>query len=83
MVNNSKIDITDRVHVVLIEQLGLEAVQKTDRLKEDLLADSLDYVELRMELEDEFDIDIGIDEIDSVETVQDLVDFVNKKTSQS
>lgn len=81
MADNSELDIADRVHVVLIEQFGIQDLRKEQQLKEDLYADSLDYVELRMELEDEFDIEIGIDEIDSVKTVQDVVDFVNKKIS--
>lgn len=83
MVDISELDIADRVHMVLTEQFAIETFEKTDKLKEDLSADSLDLVELRMELEDEFDIDIGIDEIDIVKTVQDVVDFVNKKMSQS
>lgn len=81
MADNSELDIADRVHVVLIEQFGVQDLRKEQKLKEDLDADSLDYVELRMELEDEFDIEIAIDEIDSIKTVQDVVDFVNKKIS--
>jgi acyl carrier protein len=49
------------------------------RIIEDLGADSLDIVELTMYLEEEFNIDIRDEEITSIETVQDVIDFVNKK----
>lgn len=46
-------------------------------IKDDLNADSLDVFEVINELEDEFDIKIESE--DGIQTVQDLVDFVQKQ----
>jgi len=78
-VANNTENISGRVYMVLKEQLNLEVIGNDQRLLEDLDADSLDFVELSMELEEEFDIYIAIVDFDSVKTVQDVIDFVNKK----
>jgi len=79
VVDNRELNISDRVHMVLKYQLCLTVIGNGQRLREDLDADSLDFVELSMELEEEFDIYIAIVDFDSVKTVQDVIDFVNKK----
>ncbi len=45
-------------------------------LVDDLGADSLDSIELVLDMEREFDIEITDDEIDSIQTVQDIIDLV-------
>ncbi len=47
-------------------------------LKEDLQADSLDFVELVMELEEEFDFEADEDKLASLKTVGDVVKFISE-----
>ena len=48
---------------------------------DDLEADSLDVVELVMELEDEFDMEIADEEAEKIVTVGDAVEYINSKQS--
>ena len=50
----------------------------SDKLEDDLGADSLDNVELVMSVEEEFDIEISDEQAYDVSTVKDLVDLVEK-----
>lgn len=50
---------------------------------EDLDADSLDLVELVMELEDEFETEVDDSEIEEIETVEDAVEYIKNKTGES
>lgn len=75
--------IFERLKKVVVEQLGVEAeeVVPTASLVNDLGADSLDLVELRMSLEEEFStpsrkIEIPDDDAEKVVTVQDAVDYI-------
>jgi len=72
-------ELRERVCQVLFSQFCITKVSMTDRLKEDLDADSLDKIELGLYLEEEFDIEFDPDDLDGVETVQDLIQFVDKK----
>lgn len=72
--------IEQRVHAVIREQLGLNAyvpINNTDRLAEDLSADSLDAVELTMNLEDDFGIEIPDEQADRLKTVQQVIDYIS------
>jgi acyl carrier protein len=64
---------------ILTAQLGIhaETVTPTSRLREDLGADSLDLVEIVMEIEEEAGIVIPDDEAAALLTVQDILDYVN------
>ncbi|HEY7602897.1 MAG TPA: acyl carrier protein, partial [Gaiellaceae bacterium] len=57
----SREEVSEQVKAVLVEQLGIDEDQITDEasFQEDLDADSLDLVELIMELEDQFGIKIS------------------------
>ncbi len=70
-----------KVQSIIVEELNLdkEKVTRDSRLQEDLGADSLDAVELIMNIEDEFDIQISDDEATDIKTVGELVDFITKK----
>lgn len=52
-------------------------LQKMLHLKTNLEADSLDVVELIMELEDEFDLEIADEDAEKIETVGDAVNYIN------
>lgn len=64
----------------LLEEKGFEPTNKNQKLKDDLGMDSLDLVELVIELEKEFNIDLGFDFEDRINemTIQDLVNEVQK-----
>ncbi len=71
-------DIFDRVKEIIVEQLDVEESQVTMEasFRDDLEADSLDVVELVMELEDEFDLEIADEEAESINTVGDAVNYI-------
>lgn len=71
-------DILERVKKIVIDRLGVEesAIVSTASFKEDLGADSLDVVELVMELEDEFDMEISDDDAEKIATVGDVVEYI-------
>lgn len=73
MLNKIK-NVFAEVAAVNPESVTLEA-----SLKDDLGIDSLAAVELCLELETEFDIEIGDDELNKLQTVQDIVNLVEAK----
>ncbi|GLY10520.1 acyl carrier protein [Bacillus badius] len=74
-------DVLERVTKIIVDRLGVEESQVTleASFKEDLGADSLDVVELVMELEDEFDMEISDDDAEKIATVGDAVNYINSK----
>lgn len=73
-------NIIDKVKEIIAEQLGLEVTEitATAKVKDDLGADSLDMVELVMELEEAFDLKIAEEQMQDILTVQDVVDYIEK-----
>lgn len=67
-----------RVIDIVAEQLGVDKdkITRETSFVNDLGADSLDTVELVMELEEEFDIDIPDDSADKIQTVGEAIDFI-------
>ena len=70
--------VVEEVRAILVEQLGVDASEVTEEasFQEDLNADSLDLVELIMEMEDRFKIKIPDEEAEKIATVGNAVDFV-------
>ena len=68
----------ERVRSILVEQLGVDEEQVTDdaSFQGDLDADSLDLVELIMELEDQFGLKISDEDAQQISTVGQAVDYV-------
>ena len=67
----------EKIQAIIVDQLGKEEeeVQLTTRLKGELDADSLDLFQIINDIEDEFDVKIDTEE--GLETVQDLVNYVD------
>jgi acyl carrier protein len=76
-------EVLARIRTHLSEELGIDAstVEEQSRFKEDLEADSLDLVELVMELEDGYGIRMGEDQAERIKTVGQAVDFVLAQAS--
>ena len=72
-------DVFDRVKAIIVDRLDVEDEKVTMEasFKDDLDADSLDVVELVMELEDEFDMEIADEEAEKINTVGDAVNYIN------
>ncbi len=75
---------TEKVKDIIVTELGVEREKLTDDASfiDDLGADSLDIVELVMEFEKEFNIDIPDEEAEKLRTVGDAVSYLNSKVGQ-
>ena len=71
-------DVATKVKAIIIDKLGVEEAEVTDSASftNDLGADSLDTVELIMEFEKEFDIQIPDDKAENIATVEDAISFI-------
>ena len=73
-------DISSRVKAIIVDKLGVdenEAVSEAS-FTNDLGADSLDTVELIMEFEKEFDIQIPDDQAENIVSVGQAIEFIEK-----
>lgn len=76
-------DLEAKVIAVIVEKLGVDESEVTleANFTNDLGADSLDTVELIMELEKAFSITIPDNEAENIATVGDAVNFVKSKVA--
>ena len=72
--------IEDKVRAIIIEQLDANADEVVPEalFVDDLGADSLDLVELVMQMEDEFDVEIPDEDAENIRTVQDAINYVQQ-----
>ena len=70
-----------QVKDALVESLNIdgEGITPESRLKEDLEIDSLAAVELSLDLETEFDVEISDEELAALVTVEDIVKLIESK----
>lgn len=73
---NSK--ILEEVKSALVEHLGVDAemIREDSKLIDDLGADSLDLVELTMDLEEKFGLKIPDEDVGKLVDVKSIVDYV-------
>jgi acyl carrier protein len=78
---DSKKDVIEKVKQIIAEQLGVDEGEVTPSASfvDDLGADSLDQVELVMALEENFDVEIPDEDAEKIRTVQDAIDYIEKK----
>ena len=74
--------VQERVQKIVCEQLGVseEEAKLAASFIDDLGADSLDTVELVMDFEEEFEIEIPDEEAEGISTVQNAVDYINSNS---
>ncbi|GAB2561590.1 acyl carrier protein [Gracilibacillus alcaliphilus] len=74
-------DTFEKVKQIVVDRLDVDEDKVTleASFKDDLEADSLDVVELVMELEDEFDLEIADEEAEKIATVGDAVNYIDSK----
>lgn len=77
-------EIKDKVIEVIVEKLNVPAdeVVPTAHFANDLGADSLDQVELVMELEKTFNLQIGDDQAATLQTVGSVIEYLEKKLNK-
>ena len=77
--------IEEQVKSIVAEQLGVKEEEVTNDASfvDDLGADSLDTVELVMALEEEFETEIPDEDAEKITTVQQAIDFVTSRKSDS
>ena len=73
--------VFDKVKEILVDQLDVneDSITLESVITDDLGADSLDVVDLVMSLEEEFDVEIPDEDIESIKTVEDIVKFIESK----
>lgn len=73
-------EIEDKVFQIVAEQMSVDKgeLSRNTSFVNDLNADSLDTVELVMELEDEFDLTIPDEEAEKLKTIGEAIDYIKK-----
>ncbi len=76
-------DIASRVKAIIVDKLGVSESEVAEEASftNDLGADSLDTVELIMEFEKEFDIQIPDDQAENIATVKQAVEYIESSKS--
>jgi len=72
----------DKITEIIIDKLGVDKskINSSARFIEDLGADSLDTVELIMQFEEEFDIEIPDEDAENILSVQQAYDYISKNS---
>ena len=81
MAELTKDEIRAKIKKIVVDNLGVAEDQVTDdaQFSQDLGADSLDQVELVMSLEEEFGAEIRDEDADSLNTVGDAINYIEKR----
>ncbi|MDP4152950.1 MAG: acyl carrier protein [Bacillota bacterium] len=72
--------IFEKLKKIIAEQFSADEEELTPETRfEDLGADSLDLVELVMAIEEEFDIQVDDEDVDSMSTIGDAVEYIKER----
>jgi len=76
-------EIEEKVKETIIDQLNIteEEYSLEAAFIDDLGADSLDIVEMVMAMEDIFDIEISDEDLEQIQLVKDVVDYLKQRLS--
>jgi len=76
--------VDGKVKKIIMDQLDVTEEEVTSQASfvDDLGADSLDTVEMVMAFEEEFSIEIPDEDAEKIKTVQDAVDYIQKKAGK-
>lgn len=68
----------EKVKEIIADQLGVdeETITLESSFKEDLQADSLDLFEMVMSFEEEFEVEIPTEDLESILTVKDIISYI-------
>tara|TARA_A100001011_G_C14214955_1_gene801615 strand:+ start:759 stop:995 length:237 start_codon:yes stop_codon:yes gene_type:complete len=74
-------DTKVKIHEIIIDKLGVKesAIKKNAKFIDDLGADSLDTVELIMQFEEEFNLEIPDEDAETITTVGKAIDYIESK----
>ena len=74
----------EKIVDIIREQLNIDDVEITEdtSFKEDLDVDSLDLLEFVMAFEEEYNIELDPEELEGIQTVGDIMEFIKKYTDQ-
>ena len=73
-------DTIDKIKEIIAQQTGIdEDAIKADTTIEDIMADSLDTIEMLMAIEENFGITVSDEEAVTLKTISDVADFIEKK----
>jgi acyl carrier protein len=77
-------EVATKVKEIIMEKLGTSEDKVTPEasFRNDLGADSLSTVELMMELEEAFGVDIEDEEAEKIETVKDAIEYIENKLAE-
>ena len=71
----------EKIKEIVADQLGIDAedIKLESNFKEDLEADSLDLFELVMSLEEEYGVEIPSEDLEKIENVNDIIEYLKAK----
>ncbi|HOK56851.1 MAG TPA: acyl carrier protein [bacterium] len=80
----SREEIAKTIKEIIVEKLGVNPSEVTEEAAfvEDLGTDSLDTVELVMDFEEKFGLEIPDEDAEKIKTVKDAIDYIEKKKAQ-
>lgn len=73
--------VFDEIKEILVDQLAVNEndIEMSSHLVDDLGADSLDAIDIVMSIEDRYEIEVPDEVVEKIETVEDIVNFIESK----
>jgi len=65
------------IAIVELTGFGYTDIEESNKFRDDLTMDSLDHIELTMDLENELNISINDSEVEKIDTVKELIDYLD------